>query len=854
MYCGKLQKMRGAANHEKHCCRLQAQKLQSQACSEKFQRHENDIKRVFHPHSELPEVHLGFEEYLASQVPPKRRHPTAPFRTWLDFEVAEFSQDAMLNKNQIDTLISLIRRCAENIADFTLHNQSDLNKQWDLASKKCTEFERFEVTVPYKTSRQTFEMYARPLCNWAMDIVQDPHLADFCCWDAEQRYIFDGVNWQQFYTEPWTAKAMWEIQSKLPKSIDNKLLPFILYADKAKLSSFGTQKGYPVVARLANVVISGQIVGWLPVVEEDPLSSSKPGYVNFKNAVWHEAFYKLLESIVMASKTGVMTKCGDNVFRCLFPMILILASDYEEAQVPFIFLSSPRLINSISCVMALIRGLRALYPCPICYVKKDDQSELSKHADLRTSKESKDTVMQARKLNREDQEELLKSHGLRNVDNVFWNVAYSDPHQALSFEHLHSYSSRLWGKHLFERIKKLTEQLQGRMAAEIDQQFSSFPRWRNLNHFESVMSIAFNDGSKHEDISKMIVLTAHNVLDRPVDLLLLQLCRSYQELSFRIPGLDEKSWEFPKIHVHKHVFDDIQRKGAARNFGTKIDEALHGSARNTYLRQTNFKNVAPQILRSEHCTMVGKLIRDQINDLDGIRRREWEVPNEEEAKDETPPDIAEEMADNVALGLKLPPISFDRLEQSMKTDTAFHCLRIRFSNFFTNFLHTYEGELPGGKRVNFHSSDEVVPYLYLTIFYRSLDDWSDEKDLLRCNPKFHGHARYDGAIVLTPTGHIFVQLIYIFKVSTNNKTYPFALVQPMDAPVGVISAKEKALKLFRVRARQASEFIPVRSIVCGAVLVPDSDPERKGDFFVMDVPEGDMFLRLRDMFRDRFNK
>ncbi|KAJ7807320.1 hypothetical protein B0H14DRAFT_3483424 [Mycena olivaceomarginata] len=280
MYCGKLQKMRGAANHEKHCRRLQAQKLQSQACSEEFQRREmkelladfirnqknnaaedrqpiindniglgyaglifadtdfdaqddlpseapspdsprppegpqiDDIKRVFHPHSELPEVHLGFEEYRASQVPPKRRHPTdekpwAPFRTRLDFEVAEFSQDAMLNKNQIDTLISLIRRCAENIADFTLHNQSDLNKQWDLASKKCTEFERFEVTVLYKASPQTFEMYARPLWNWAMDIVQDPHLADFFCWDAEQRYIFDGVNWQRFYTEPWTAEAMW---------------------------------------------------------------------------------------------------------------------------------------------------------------------------------------------------------------------------------------------------------------------------------------------------------------------------------------------------------------------------------------------------------------------------------------------------------------------------------------------------------------------------------------------------------------------------------------------------------------------------------------------------------------------
>jgi hypothetical protein len=48
------------------------------------------------------------------------------------------------------------------------------------------------------------------------------------------------------------------------------------------------------------------------------------------------------------------------------------------------------------------------------------------------------------------------------------------------------------------------------------------------------MSTAFNDGSKHEDISKMIVLAAHNVLERPVDRLLLQLCRSYQELSLYV--------------------------------------------------------------------------------------------------------------------------------------------------------------------------------------------------------------------------------------------------------------------------------------------------------------------------------
>ncbi|KAF8195254.1 hypothetical protein K438DRAFT_1906569 [Mycena galopus ATCC 62051] len=761
---------------------------------------------------------MSFEDYRATQVPPQRRNPInkkpwAPFRTRLDFEIAEFVQDAMLNKNQINVLLSLIQRCSKNPEGWTLQNQADLKKQWTFASEICTEFQQFEVTVPYKQEERKFEMYARPLWRWAMDIVQDPHLADFFVWDAEQCYLFDGQKWKRFYTEPWTAAAMWDIQS-----IDNKLLPCIIYADKAKLSSFGTQKGYPVIARLANMVVSirnssdwggGQIVGWLPVVDEDPAETKKPGYVNFKNAVWHEAFYKLLETIVAASKTGHATECGDGMLRILYPMILILAADYEEV-----------------CVMALIRGLRALYPCPICYVKNEDQPDLSKKADLHTSKLSQDIVAEARTMTAEGRDNLLQSHGLRNVDNVFWNVAYSDPHQALSFEHLHSYSSGLWGRHLF----------------------SSFPRWRNLNHFDSVMSTAFNDATKHEDIAKMIVLTAHNILERPIDQLLLQLCRCYQELSFKTPGLEEKKWNFPKVHAHQHVFDDIRRKGVSRNFGAKIDEAVHGPVRQTYQRQMNFKNIATQILKSDHRTMVGKRIRDQINDLDGIARREWEaltaptaLNQEADEEDGNSPGDLSEKIDNVALGSKLPPISFEELEQKMKADTAFHRFRLKFSEFFASFLYVYEGQLPGGQPVNFKSTDQIMPYRFLKIFYQSLNDWSDEADYLHCHPNFHKHPRFDGAL-----------LIHVFEVLANGKTYPFALVQPLDSPVGQIPAKDKALKLFRARAkpRQASEFIPVRSIIRGAVLVPDSEKHR--DFIVMDVVDGDMFLRLQDMYRARF--
>ena len=33
-----------------------------------------------------------------------------------------------------------------------------------------------------------------------------------------------------------------------------------------------------------------------------------------------------------------------------------------------------------------------------------------------------------------------------------------------------------------------------------------FPTWRDMYHFDSVMNVTFNDGKKHEDLSKV-----HNI-------------------------------------------------------------------------------------------------------------------------------------------------------------------------------------------------------------------------------------------------------------------------------------------------------------------------------------------------------
>ncbi|KAJ7814185.1 hypothetical protein B0H13DRAFT_2140479 [Mycena leptocephala] len=688
-----------------------------------------DIKRVFHPHSSLPEKVQSLEEYKTSQMCqecqlPNSPEPWKPFKSRLDFEVAEFCQDVMLNSGQIDTLISLIR------------------------------FERTEIQVPYKHELYPFEMYARLLWDWTLQLVQDPRLSDVIVWDAEKAYFYNGEKYVRFFTEPWTANVVWAVQSKLLALKDAKTCFYIIYADKAKLSSFGTQKGYPIIARLGNIFIGlrnstewggGQIVGWLPIIDDEKTSSEG-------------------ESVEAHSFTGYWTEGGDGVLCQLFPVILILACDFEEA-----------------CIMALMRGTRALHPCPICL-------------------------------------------------NVFCKIAYSDPHKTISWEKLHAYGG-LWDDHLFVQVKKHAERYVGRAAAEIDKQYDLLLHWRNLNHFPSVMSTSFNDGTKHEDIAKMMTFAAHNVLTNKLDLKLLQCIRSFQELL--IHGrkelqrfgrlIDEysdtcigtelgKSFDVPKMHGQTHIFDDIHNKAITKNFGTKIDESMHGFAWAAYLCQTNFKNVAPQILKSVH--------------------RSTDMDNNED-KDDPPRDL--EHLSNVVIGAKWPALTFEALEQEFMNDPAFCNFRVRFGEYLSNFLQNYDIGLPNRRRIRYSRVDQVMGNV----------------DYLRCNPSFHNCPRFDGALVKTVAGDIFVQLIYVFAISVNNEKQCFALVQPLDALRGALSAKDKALGFYRVRAkpRQASEFIPVRSIIRGALLA--SDFSQPGDFLVIDLVDVDMWLRLKQMYPDR---
>ncbi|KAG1819627.1 uncharacterized protein BJ212DRAFT_1267388, partial [Suillus subaureus] len=159
-----------------------------------------------------------------------------------------------------------------------------------------------------------------------------------------------------------------------------KPLAFILYADKTKLSSFSTAKGYPVIVRLANLPTDirnsqgmggGYVVGWLPVVKEDKQHSSKSAWANFKATVWHKSFGRILSLLAERLRTGQWLECLDAVQCWFFPLILILSSDFEEQS-----------------MMSLTCGVRSLWPCPVCLIPHNKLSDTSCHYPLHMSHDS----------------------------------------------------------------------------------------------------------------------------------------------------------------------------------------------------------------------------------------------------------------------------------------------------------------------------------------------------------------------------------------------------------------------------------------------------------------------------------
>ncbi|KAG6896264.1 hypothetical protein C0992_009421 [Termitomyces sp. T32_za158] len=840
------------------------------------------FKVEYHPHSGIPTKIGSYSDcFPQTTIPPPDFEPWKPFKSRLDFEIAELGLEAALNKSQLDRLIKLFHRA----------------------------FKKHSYQVLYKGVPRDFEISVRDPWDWAIEnIVDDPMISPQIVWDAQKQYRWTGTAWERFFTEPWTGDEAWEAQSRIPNNPAAKLLPLIIYADKTKLSSFGTAKGYPIVARYAFIPHyirntdgrgGGRVVGWLPIVHEDTSETGKKGFVNFKNTVWHEGFRIFLERISKLSETGEWRSSKvDNILRWIWPIILMLSSDYEEMS-----------------VMSLIRGLRGKYPCPICLVPQEQMWDLSVEFPLRTQSSTEKFFIESISLpTAAAVEKAFKEQGLRPVKNAMWSIKYGDLHHALSYDVLHFDDNGLWEDHFFKVFKSLITSRTD--IAYIDSCFHHMPRWRGLNHFDSVMNITFNDGTKNHDISKIFLFAAQDILSadpKSDGYLLLRCLRAYlnirmyagfhlhtvqtilagkkeleevftplmmeyikqtygtsNELNTITPeDIDEdvsgvtgdleqmlkaKSWNFIKLHLRKHLFSDIIRKGASRNYSTKPNEKMHGPIKHSYLRRSNFKDYTKQILDADQYLLVSGLIRSNIDALDTYE--ESLLPDSEDTSvvlgstqsDSFDPSIYDQFQ---MLGSPMPPITLSQNSESHKNDKAFDQFRIKLGKFLTRFLPIYGIPLPGGKSITEHC--------LLKVRYTCTSDWQLKTDYVRCNPKFHGQPRYDCVLVNAQDKPYIARLVQLFSCTVGGQVYPLALIQPFSSVFQNSNRQQKDIDLgllrFRENKRKDTEFISIHTIIRGVVMVPDRIQAMphgsvKGDFFLFDILDADMFLRARNNLQD----
>ncbi|KAG1903419.1 uncharacterized protein F5891DRAFT_1127252 [Suillus fuscotomentosus] len=699
----------------------------------------------------------------------------------LDFEVAEIVLEAAMMEEQTNRLLDLVHRSASGKDIFMLQSHDEVRSLWEMASEWYTPF----------------------VC---------------------------------FIDEPWMANAFWNAQSQLPS--DAKPLAFILYADKSKLSSFGTEKGYPIIARIANLPVhihngntalgGGRVVGWLPIVPEDQKHTKKKSFIDFKNAVWHNSFYQLLQSIELHSKTGYWFECGDQIRRRLWPLILILSGDYEE-----------------QCVMALIRSVKGKFPCLVCLVPQDEQSVNCVFV-LRTSCNSQQVLCTMRgKHTEKEKEEALKAYS-----NIFWKIFLADVHQALSIDRLHMNHEGLWGDHLWKDLLFWISDLGWDTATKLDAKyvilhkcdFDALPQWPNLTHFKTVMSVDFNDGSLHEDISKLVLFTAQDILHQSQSKLgyLLLRCIHYY-IEFDIYASFE-------VHTKETI---AAGRAALNKFSDLMEEYIPESQPETS-KNWNFPkkhmithDVAPQILRYDHWLLTSTSMRTELDELDNYSRNATDDPETNETLNE----LLVDPIVHVHLSSKQGRHSFSDIMDAHGTDRAFTNFWTKLNVFLNMFLLQNGIPLPDGpgRALHLQADDEIIEFQFLQVNYKSMVDWCLHRDLLRCSPKFYGSPRFNCVIVKTTDKPFFTRLVYLFGCSIGDTDLALALIHPYDVGIGVCRRQDVDLGLWHVQAkpRSSSEIISVRSIIRGAVLA--RDPEMDGDHLVIHTIDADMFLRIKSL-------
>ncbi|KIJ58811.1 hypothetical protein HYDPIDRAFT_33775 [Hydnomerulius pinastri MD-312] len=814
------------------------------------------IKVVHHPHAGLPldiiplqsnNLHSSTSLQAISQtqtyqsLAPDRCW--APFATLQDFEFTETAVQGAMRKGTIDSLLRGIQSSWASGTSITLKNHHDVDEVLRVARMYYVQGVSYEFKFPY---RDPWEIY----CQW----ITDPTLAPFIFWHPVQKFIHCGGSEQQIFDESYTAMRWWDIQSSLPETkqdgIPHCFLPSILWLDKGMITK--RVRKHPILLRAAFVPREirngsgnggGVLVGYMPVIRDlsDPSSRNTAetlAWACFKREVYHKVLQVIFGSLRHRARSGEAIKCGDDLNRVIYPGIPIESLDGEE-----------------SCKTTATRAALADHPCPKCLVRHEQLHNIDETFTQRTTQSMMAVYQKAACAStKSEAESILQSHGLHGTQNFFWTFRHSDPYLAASYDALHSDDLGKWGRHLWVLTLQELERLKakGQLACHM----RHVSRWPNLKHFNDVTTVEYTDGDAHLDILRCILpcivqllpvnselvhcIRAYSQYRMMIDLPCLTTDRfarlenyitTYKKCCQRVSRVLGKNFNFYKQHAINHVIEDIKQKGALNNYSTRPGEGFHQEVQEAY-EQTNCKNTDPQMARIDENQEAVAHIRMLI-DNEERRQAELHVPEPTEDGDTN----LEEPA-SVTPG---PPVHW-KLGSPLKLSTSHDLLddqraALRLHGLLKKCLQDAGEDLE-----NNDGPIKIRPFKCLYLTYQSQVDWKEGRDILRCNPVFHGEPRYDCVLVNTELGDLSpARLRGLYRCSLSSAaTFDVALVNTFRPSSWQPKTKWCGAKVFEQSSVDA--FIPIKYLIRGVHMIK-AFGTKEGRFFLNDLVDGDIFLR-----------
>ncbi|GJE89869.1 hypothetical protein PsYK624_059800 [Phanerochaete sordida] len=813
---------------------------------------ETYIKLVYHPHSgiEQPAVIPLDSAQASSPIDEtaqllrrwaqleKCMKPWAPFRTRADFEYAESVVKGTLGDGIVDLQLRGMRNGWCEHSNITFQNHDGLRESLAAAHIFTVKFQTGSVSAVHDGTEYTFKFPYRDPWAWILELVTDKSLLDSIMWWPVKKYLVTGWKETRLYDETNTGDAWYNAQDTLPPSgqYPHVFLPLHFWLDKGNVTR--KVKKHPMVLRPAFLPHEirnasgnggGILLGFMPVIDdpanpEDRTASEKLEFARFKREVYHKVLSVVFSTLKRSSNSGEAVKCADELIRILWTGFLIHSADLQEAE-----------------ALCAIRAALANHPCPQCLVEKCDLHRISLSSTPRTSSFMQDVYHRAKAATtKTEKERILRDHGLHDTENFFWSMKNSDPYMATSYDVLHADDLGKFGHHLWPLTLEILKDAGylGRLAKNM----RNVPRWANLKHFNNATTIEYADGQTFYDILRCLLPCLVELMPRNSALihclrayakfrvliglkcvsedsikLIEAALADYEKYATKVGEEYGKNFDFLKQHQSHHIVPDIRNKGATVNTVTRPGEGFHQEVEQAY-EQTNRKDAEFQMARIDENQEAIARIRMTVDSYDKAREQLCTIPEHDEDEEPDQEGLAGADLETMtwALGSKGPKVVATAIESRNSTDPIYR----DFSRQLVSFLTEHIQDEPALQLAQYI---KIIPFKCVYLRYQSMEDWREARDILRCNPDFHGHPRYDCALI-------------------NLASNALAWFDPWKSRAWKPRTVWNGCRVFE--EKKTSEFVFVEYLTRGAHLIPTFEMGRGESrrFYFNDTIDADMLL------------